>query len=149
MFIVLSPYSRKLNGIKNNPKNYPWWERVISEINCSVVQIGRASETRLKGTCEFLEDLSFKDIENLITKSNLWVSVDNFLPHLANCINSSGVVIWGQSDPSIFGYSHNKNLLKSRGCLRQDQFAKWTGVEYKEDVFVSPTEVVKVIREVI
>jgi hypothetical protein len=36
-----------------------------------------------------------------------------------------GCVIWGVSDPNIFGYFYNKNILKNKSYLRNDQFGVW------------------------
>jgi hypothetical protein len=52
------------------------------------------------------------------------------------------IVLWGRSDPEIFGHPENINLLKDRQYLRPEQFRWWDDVEYSEDVFVSPEVVI-------
>ena len=141
-YIVISPYS----NIVDHPKNYPYWEKLIEELNKSgldIIQIGRSSELRLKGVKDFKTDLPFSEIEQLIKGSRCWVGVDNFLQHFVNCMDTpiKGCVIWGQSDPFLFGYKYNLNLLMTRNNLRPDQFNVWFNVPIKNTVFYSPDTV--------
>jgi FkbM family methyltransferase len=134
--IIISPYSQS----KDHPKSYPYWNDLIPMIkSCgyNVIQIGRKGEERLIGTDEFMENLSFKSIENLISECHFWISVDNFLPHLINNMKEivPGVVIFGLSDPKIFGYPYNRNILRSSILLRTDQFGTWHGMKQNKDMF--------------
>jgi ADP-heptose:LPS heptosyltransferase len=86
-------------------------------------------------------DASLDTLGELLSKCETWISVDNFFPHLANLYGKKGIVLWGQSDPNIFGYQYNLNLLKSRSYLREKQFDIWEACEPKEDAFLTPQEV--------
>jgi ADP-heptose:LPS heptosyltransferase len=142
MNIVISPFSKKLRNGKENPKNYPYWKGVISLLKQkNIIQIGVEGETKLVN--DFRKGLSLDQIKKLISECDFWMSVDNFLPHLAHHIPKPGVVLWGYSDPNIFGYKENLNLLKNRNYLRKDQFNIWEAIEYNEDVFMSANDVVK------
>ena len=55
-------------------------------------------------------------------------------------------MLFGQSDPLIFGHPENINLLKDRKYLREQQFWWWEQCEYKEDAFVRPEEVIKYLE---
>lgn len=139
--IIVSPYSKKLRDGKNNPKNYPWWPELISMIKEPIIQVGIESETQLVD--DFRKNLSLKELSDLILECRIWISVDSFFQHLAWDIGKPGIVLWGQSDPLIFGHSENTNLLKDRKYLREKQFWWWEQCDYIEDSFVKPEEVLK------
>ena len=141
-YIVISPYSRRLRNGKNNPKNYPYWDQVIDRINnlgYDVVQIGESSELRFNKVKDFIINANFDKLKKIVNNSETFISVDNFFPHFcAYSTSVGGVVIFSQSDPNIFGYNHNINLLKDRSYLRKDQFGIWESVEFNKDAFVEP-----------
>ena len=137
--ILISPYSRKLRNGNKNPKNYPYWENLIKmlkEIDKDIIQIGIDNEKRL--VSNFKKNLPLQNIKKLISMSNIWISIDNFLPHVSYHLQKQGIVLWGHSDPIIFGYPENINLLKNRKYLRKNQFDTWENCEYNEDAFVKP-----------
>ncbi len=145
-FILISPWSKQLRDKSCNPKNYPWWPEVIRRLKMDydIVQIGVQGEEKL--TEDFRVNLPLVDVKVLIQECYVWISVDNFLPHLAHLIEKSGIVIWGISDPLVFGYSNNINLLKSRKNLRENQFYIWEGIKYNPSVFVSPDAVLSAVE---
>jgi ADP-heptose:LPS heptosyltransferase len=139
--IIIAPYAQKLRNGQNNPKNYPWWPELISMINEPIIQVGIESETQLVD--DFRKNLSIEDLTNLVLECRTWISVDSFFQHLAWDIGKSGVVLWGQSDPLIFGHPENKNLLKDRKYLREKQFWWWEQCEYNAEAFAKPEEIIK------
>jgi hypothetical protein len=163
-FIIISPYSY----FPGHAKSYPFWNELIPKIKTlgySVVQIGKSGEEPLKGVDDHWWNLSFSTIEDKVKECRYWISVDNFLQHLANSLDVSvkGIVIWGPSDPDLFGYSHNTNILKDRKYLQPDQFGTWKDIKQDEktntnvetympqnkDAFERPEEIFKVIGRVI
>lgn len=139
--ILIAPYAQKLRDGKNNPKNYPWWPELISLIKEPIIQVGVDGEKQLVD--DFRKNLSLKELEVLLLDCKTWISVDSFFQHFAWDLGKKGVVLWGQSDPNIFGHPENINLLKDRKYLREKQFWWWEQCEYREDAFVRPAEVVK------
>lgn len=137
--ILISPYSKKLSNGKNNPKNYPFWKEVIEGINEPVIQIGIEGEEQL--TADFRKNLSIPEIKQLIKDCRLWISCDSFIQHLASLSGKRGIVLWSVSDPNIYGYPENVNLLKSRDCLSKNQFLWWESVEFDASKFVTSEEV--------
>lgn len=137
--ILISPYSKKLSNGKTNPKNYPFWKEVIEGINEPVIQIGIEGEEQL--TADFRKNLSIPEIKQLIKDCRLWISCDSFIQHLASLSGKRGIVLWSVSDPNIYGYPENVNLLKSRDCLSKNQFLWWESVEFDASKFVPPKEV--------
>jgi ADP-heptose:LPS heptosyltransferase len=142
--ILISPYAKPLRNGGNNPKNYPFWKEVVSGLNgAEIIQIGAGDEKAISSKVKLIKNQPFAEIARLVGKCKVWVSVDNFLPHLAHHVGKPGIVLWGQSDPNIFGYPENRNLLKDRNYLRKDQFMIWEACEYLKDAFVGPQDVVK------
>ena len=138
--IIIAPYAQKLRNGQNNPKNYPWWPELISLINEPIVQVGIEGETQLVD--DFRKNLSLTELESLVIECKTWISVDSFFQHFAWDLNKYGVVLWGQSDPLIFGHTENTNLLKNRKYLREKQFWWWEQCEYNADAFMIPIEVI-------
>ena len=146
--IVISPFSQKLRNGKENPKNYPFWNEVISDLkdlNFQIIQIGKNGENKLDNVSDVKFNLSLTEIKDQILSADIWTSVDNFLPHFCNTFNSRGIVLFSKSDPMIFGYKQNINLLKDRKYLRQYQFNTWEECEFDTDSFVKPNIVVSSI----
>jgi ADP-heptose:LPS heptosyltransferase len=141
MKIIISPYSQTLRNGKRNPKNYPYWKDLVAKLqddHIDVIQIGRSGEEQIEGVKEFLTDLNMKELKELILSSDLFFSVDNFFPHMAHYYNLKGVVLWGRSDPRIFGYTDNLNLYKDEKYFREDQFGIWESCDYVKEAFVTP-----------
>lgn len=144
--IIISPFSKPMRNGKRNPKEYPWWIELIAllkEKGFYVIQIGTPNEPQI--TEDFRTGLKFKELAELMLKCRILISVDNFAHHFAALHKKPCIVLWGKSDPLIFGYSQNHNLLKSRSFLRANQFGIWEEEEYNPDVFVTPEEVISYV----
>jgi len=139
--IIIHPYAKALVNGKRNPKNYPYWEELISLIDEPIVQIGIDGEAQL--VPDFRKGLSLIELRQLIKECRTWIGVDSFFQHLAWSEGKKGVVLWSVSDPNIFGHNENINLLKNRSYLAENQFLWWDFTEYKSEAFVSPKEVIK------
>ncbi len=154
MNIVISPWSAKLikDGIERpNAKNYPYWRQLVALLRKdghTVYQIGLGGE-RIIGANGFLFNQKFEDLKKLIINTHTWVSVDNFLPHFVNteCMQKPGFVVFGLSDPRIYGYSYNRNLLKSEEYLRPDQANMWFDIAPQDDAYFDYLEIRKIIYE--
>ena len=147
--IILSPYSRVMRNGKVNPKNYPYFKELVALIKAkgfNVIQIGRRGEELIPGVDEMRADLSLSDLSDLARGAYTWISVDNFFPHLCNLIGVQGYVIFGPSDPEIFGHKSNINILKDRGYLRGKQFDIWEVVDHHNEAFLSPEEVMMILK---
>jgi len=142
--IIISPFSQKLRNGKTNPKIYPYWKELISLIDEPIVQIGIDGEEQLVD--DFRKNLSLNALESLIAECRIWISVDSFFQHFCWDLGKPGVVLWGQSDPNIFGHPENINLLKDRKYLREKQFWLWEQCEYRYDCWVRPDEILPYLK---
>jgi len=157
MKILISPYSQKLPVDKPNPKNYPYWDQVVKLLKqklpeIEIVQVGVKEEKVIEGVDSVAHNYSQKDLLELAKTCNAWLSVDNFFQHFCTYYKiPNGIVLFGQSDPSHFGYPTNINLLKDKKYFRKEQFLFWwhESVTYRADAFVGPEVVVKTLVRVL
>ncbi len=133
--ILIAPWSKPLRNGNPNPKNYPLWPELIALLPKPVVQVGVEGEPQLVD--DFRKNLTLKELANLIQSSQTWVSVDTFFQHYAWSVGKPGVVIWGQSDPNIYGHPENINLLKSREYLYSNQFLMWEMIPVRDDCWIA------------
>lgn len=82
-----------------------------------------------------------KKVRELARECDTFISVDSFFPHLARHEGKTGVVVWSVSDPLIFGYPENVNILKDRKYLRKGQFEMWEAQSYSPECFPEPEDV--------
>jgi hypothetical protein len=158
MKLVICPYSQKLPEDKKlrNPKNYPYWKEVLSIIKAEIpdiqiIQVGAAGEDIIEGVTDVNLNYPQDRLLELIKDCDAWMSVDNFFQHFCSYYKiPNGFVMFGQSDPNIFGYPFNRNILRDRKYLREHQFHFWWQTTYKEEVFASAEvvaeEVLRVLR---
>lgn len=148
--IVISPYSRPMRNGTKNPKDYPYWQEVVDALaleGAKITQVGVPGEVILNGVADFKLGLPLKKLSEMIADCDIWCSVDNFFQHLAHLQKKPGVVLFGQSDPLIFGHPENKNLLKDRKYLREKPFDIWEATPATDDAFVTADKVIDAILE--
>lgn len=148
--ILVFPWSSRLtvNPAEPNPKDYPHWEEVVGRLikrGFDVRQVSRSGEPAVPGVSGRHDDLTLEELKALVRACDTFVSVDSFGQHLAWSVGKRGVVIFGQSDPGIFGHPENVNLLKSRRYLREKQYWLWGQTPYIREAFVAPEEVEKAV----
>lgn len=139
--IIIAPFAKKLISGKQNPKDYPFWEQLISQIQEPIVQVGVEKEKQL--VKDFRKNLSIVELRKLVRECRTWIACDSFFQHLCWDEKKPGIVLWGVSDPLIFGYPENINLLKDRSYLAENQFLWWENTEHKNERFVQPEKVLK------
>jgi len=130
---LLQLESRPLKNGGINPKNYPWKDELIRLLKekDEVVELNKV--------------LPLDEVVELIKKADKIICVDSFLQHLCWYLEKPAIVLFGQSDPNIFGHRGNNNLLKDRKYLRSKQFWLWEQAERNDEAFLSPQEVIKLI----
>lgn len=142
--ILIFPWARNAPDGGYCAKNYPFWREVITSLKekgVTTIQVSGKGEEQLN-VDEVKENLPMEVLVNLIRRADSFISVDSFAPHFAYFYKKYGVVIFSKSDPEIFGYTENINLLKDKKYLRRQQFEYWNGVKMEPESFVSPEIVV-------
>src|SRR5207245_504005 len=95
---------------------------------------------------DFRRNLSFHDLGKLILESQTGISVDSYLQHYYWYLGRRAIVLFGISDPLIFGHQENINLLRDRKFLRPRQFDLYYLDQYNPEAFVSPDEVIAALN---
>ena len=152
MNIIISPFSRKLRNGNLNPKepSLTWWSELIGllkEKDYYIIQIGIDGEDKLKNVNEYQFNLNLKELKQLTLFIDTFISIDNFYSHFCALLNKSGIVIFSQSDPLIFGHKLHINLLKNIKYLRGNQFNIWETAMYIEKAFIEPQKVIEVLTQ--
>jgi ADP-heptose:LPS heptosyltransferase len=145
--IILAPFAQRCVG-KINAKHYPYWEEVVDLIKDKyhLIQLGTPED---EVYCEDFRHLNLMQIEELLKECKTFITTDSFLTHLAHRIGKRGIVIYGISDPLLFGYPENINLLKDRKYLRELQFWPWPGVKHSHKPFVDAQTVANALKELL
>jgi ADP-heptose:LPS heptosyltransferase len=131
--VIVSRGVRPLRNGLRSAKDYPYWEELISLLSANFEVV------------EVVEEPLDK-LEKMLKEAKYTVCCDSFLQHFCWSIGVQAIVLWGVGDPLIFGHAENINLIKDRANIRPNQFDMWEGHPYREDVFVSPEEVMKYIK---
>ncbi len=148
--IIISPFAKKMRNGEPHPKNYPYWNaliKLISDDNHKIVQVGVEGEQQL--VSDFRKNLPLYELSKLVVECKTWISVDSFFQHFAWDLGKRGIVLWGQSDPNIFGHPENVNLLKDKKYLREKQFWMWEQCTFNPDAFVKPEEVFQKLNDLL
>jgi ADP-heptose:LPS heptosyltransferase len=143
--IIISPFAKKLREEKIHPKNYPYWNYVIEKIKEEIIQVGVEGELQL--VSDFRKNLSMFELKSLILECKTWISVDSFFQHYCWELKKPGIVLFGPSDPNIFGHPENINLLKDRKYLREKQHWLWEQCDFDENAFVKSNEVINALKK--
>lgn len=142
--IIISPYSKALISGKQNPKNYPYWRELIEMIDEPIIQVGIEGEKQL--VPDFRKNLPITELRKLIQECRTWISCDSFFQHLGWDEGKKGIVLWGVSDPLIYGHPENINLLADRKHLAENQFLWWEFIEHQNERFVEPKIVLEHLK---
>lgn len=143
--ILIFPWCANTNEGKPSPKNYPYWGEVVKGLETAGFkshQVSRPKEPVIPGVHQCTVDAKLSDIETLMRGCDTWLSSDSFAQHMAWTLGEPGVVIFGPSDPIIFGHPENINLLRDRRFLREQQFWLWSQTKAYPEMFVGPEAVV-------
>lgn len=132
--ILIARGVRPLRNGKRSAKDYPYWDELI---------------TLLKDTYEVQEikEMPLDELEVFLKSAASVICCDSFCQHFCWSIGKQAIVLWGKSDPEIFGHPEHINLLKSRANLRLDPFRWWEDVNYDASVFVSPGVIIKALEK--
>lgn len=143
--ILYAPFAAKapsLNG-SSSPKDYPFAKQLAALLSKDnfVIQVGGSSDEQL--TKDFRKNLPFDKVSELIEECDTAVCVDSYLQHHCWFLDKRAIVLWGISDPQIFGHEMHLNLLKDRKYLRANQFDLYYSNQHNPDAFVKPGEVME------
>lgn len=148
--ILIFPWSRNTSEGKPSPKNYPHWPEVVKLLKnlgdpMFPVQVSCKGEVDI-GCHSRTDDLPLGKIAELMKTCETWISCDNFAHHMAWTLKEPGIVIFGMSDPAIFGHPEHINILKDARYLRARQFGLWSQEPENPAAFVGPQAILEAVR---
>ena len=129
-------------------KMYPleWWAEVLKALpEHQFFQIGMQGDPVINGAMVYF-NMDEAGIRALAAKCEYIVCCDSFLQHMLAPTYRKIIVLWSKSNPDIFGYSHNTNLLKDKELLRPDQYGIWPQCPYDPNAFIDYRILVDLIR---
>lgn len=102
-------------------KNQEWdlesWEALVEQMpEYTFIQLGTESEARVKNAVDLRGKVSFRDTLALIKYSRSFVGVNSSFSHATNAFDIPGVVLFGPSQPAIWGHDNNINIYKPLRC---------------------------------
>ncbi len=149
MIILYAPFAARAPSLggKPSPKDYPWPKELaeLLEKDHQVIQVGGNGDVQVAKDARI--NLPFNEVSRLIQKSDVGIAVDSYLQHHFWYLNRRAIVLFGISDPLIFGHPEHMNLLKDRSHLRPKQFDLYYLDQYNPEAFVRPEEVMEVLAK--
>ena len=101
------------------------WKELVSMLvkDFDVVQIGGPCEKPIEGiTTNLTGQTNIRQVMALIKHSLTTISIDSFIGHVSPAVGKSGVVLFGRSNPYIFGHETNVNIWVDNSCKLNDMF---------------------------
>ncbi len=138
-----------------NPKDYPEHlaEELIAKLkkqfpDYELIQICMPNDYKYEAH-QVIEAPTFEKLTEMMQNCSTWIGIDSMLAHLGAYLNKPGIVLWGQSDPELFGHKTNVNLLKDRKYLRSRQWYVWNHeTKLIDEAFVSPDEIITSLKSI-
>ena len=142
------PVGWNQNNIYNSPnpgRNYPHFlaQQVVNILkendpNLTIIDCTLPNEPAYMNTIKCTE--RYAVIHELLKNSEGFIGMDSSLNHMSASTKTKGVVVWGSTKWTQFGWSHNKNL----SYFMKD---KWDDSKYNDvdprNIMVDPNDVVK------
>jgi len=94
------------------------WENTVNLLkkDFDIVQVGLPNEELIKGAIDLKGKMPFRYILALVKYCASWIDIDSFLQHTGAAVGKPGVVLWGRTNPRIFGHACNTNMQAINSC---------------------------------
>lgn len=99
------------------------WARLaelLSNEGVLVMQAGRANEMHIQNAYSLAGLTTPRQLIHLLGKCDAVVASDNFVMHAAHLAGRPAVVLWGPTDPAVYGYAGQVHLRAWPGCELYD-----------------------------
>lgn len=155
IIIPFFPYASLTPIGTRSPKEYPYWADVIRSLKGNGIYLMQVNKTKfdpvIEGVEGYISDLPLEDVVGILSEHLTWIAVDNFAQHLSRFTNplKRGIVVWGPSDPDLFGYPENFNIYKSREHFRPNQYDTWDRCLFPNEHWISVDELSNYITSMI
>jgi ADP-heptose:LPS heptosyltransferase len=109
------------------------WQTIVERLAGSgafVIQVGRKEEIHIKNAYSLLGVTTPRQLAFLIRHSNLVISADNFIMHLAHLEEKPAVVIWGPTRQEVYGYDGHVHFQTGSDC---PSYSRCLGPDFPEN----------------
>ncbi len=102
-------------------KNQEWpmenWETLIKELpDYTFIQLGSGENEKIGGAIDLRDKTTLREAIALIKYAKGFVGINSAFSHVTNAFDIRGVVLFGPSNPDIWGHSNNINLYNKLRC---------------------------------
>ncbi|HWK03637.1 MAG TPA: glycosyltransferase family 9 protein [Puia sp.] len=102
-------------------ENQEWsrenWENLIRTMpDYTFIQLGLPDEEKIDGAVDFRGKTSIREAFAVIKYSSGFMGINSSLSHVSNAFNIPGVVLFGASNPEIWGHPNHTNIYKKIRC---------------------------------
>jgi ADP-heptose:LPS heptosyltransferase len=128
------------------------------------MQAGKLKEVHIKNAYSLLGLTTPGQLISLIKKCDIVITLDNFIMHAAHLVGTPAVILWGPTDPLVYGYEGQRHLKDSQICeLAEECIGPDCGSNYQkpcplgerhcmnqislEDIYNSAMELLEEIRD--
>ena len=101
------------------------WKELVTRLKGAgfgVVQLGGSTDQYIPGAWSLLGQTTPLQLLGILKNSILLIGVDNFIMHAAHLLQMKALIIWGPTDPDVYGYPeqlHVKNPADD--CIEKDR----------------------------
>ena len=120
---LLAPYPKPVivhnTAVFSKLKEWPvdkWEALVRRNPNITFIQIGKIDDRPITGCVDLRNKTSLRLSFSLIREARSFIGIDSAMSHVTNAFGVPGVVLFGPSDPEIWGHSNNINLYGHLRC---------------------------------
>lgn len=110
-----------INPTSRTTKNQEWlidrWEKIVEELpDYTFLQLGLMDEEPIKGAIDLRGKLTVREVMAVFKYLKGYVGVESFFGHLASAADIPAVILFGPSNPVIWGHKSNRNIYKNFSC---------------------------------
>jgi ADP-heptose:LPS heptosyltransferase len=92
------------------------WQNLVEKLKSKgifVVQVGNKDDIYIRGAYSLLGLTTLRQLISVLNKSDVIISVDNFIMHAAHLIGRPAIIIWGPTNSKIYGYDEQIHIQGS------------------------------------
>jgi ADP-heptose:LPS heptosyltransferase len=117
--IIISPHSdspRKMMALGR-------WQLLIKQLKADgffVIQIGKLRDQYIENSYSLLGITSPAQLIPIIKRADILITLDNFAMHASHLAGTPAVILWGPTNPAIYGYPGQHHLRADITCGQID-----------------------------
>ncbi|MBF0345850.1 MAG: hypothetical protein HQL06_16680 [Nitrospirae bacterium] len=114
--IIIAPFSDSPRKVMHQRKWHNLVDRLKSINDVLVMQVGKIYQLHIKNTYSLIGLTTPRQLISLIKKCDMVITSDNFIMHAAHLVGTPAVVLWGPTEPFVYGYKEQRHLKFSQIC---------------------------------